>query len=121
MYLHCAAAGKSILAYLSTSQLDAIISRRGLKAVTTNTITDQSELADELAEIREQGYAVNRQENIRGLNAVGVSVRTRDDEIVGALSISVSFPRVKGEYLRQELPDLLRGTANELELNITYA
>ena len=120
MYLHCTSAGKAILAHLSEATVKGIIDRWGLPSVTPHTTTDASALFEELAEIRERGYALNREENIEGLHAVGVPVRQEVGTVIGSLSISGPSHRMKGEYFLEELPNLLLGTANELELNITY-
>lgn len=121
MYLHSTSAGKAILAHLPDETVDEILDRWGLPAVTPATITDEGALRDELADIRDRGFALNREENIEGLHAVGVPVQLQDGTVIGALSISGPTHRLKGDYLLDELPDLLLGTANELELNITYS
>lgn len=121
MYLHSTSAGKAILAHLPDGTVDEILDRWGLPAVTPATITDEAELRDELADIRDRGFALNREENIEGLHAVGVPVQPQDGTVIGALSISGPTHRLKGDYLLEDLPDLLLGTANELELNIAYS
>lgn len=121
MYLHATSAGKAILAHLPDETIDQILDRWGLPAVTPATITDEGTLRDELAEIRERGFALNREENIEGLHAVGVPVQRQDGTVIGALSISSPTHRLKGKYLLNDLSDLLLGTANELELNIAYS
>lgn len=121
MYLHSTSAGKSILAHLPEGKVEEIIDQWGLQSLTSNTITDKAELFEELADIRDRGYAFNREENIEGLRAVGVPLTSGQRGVIGALSISGPTHRMKGEWLRTDLPDLLLGTANELELNITYS
>lgn len=59
IYLHDSTAGKSILAQLPESRVRKIINSWGLPAYTEYTITDESELFEELEQIREQGYALN--------------------------------------------------------------
>lgn len=121
MSLHSTAAGKAILAHMRNDELQDIIETWGLPEITPNTITDEEELREELNQIRERGHAYNKEENIEGLRAVGVPVKVRDDEVIGALSVSGPTHRMKGDWLTQDIPDLLLGTANELELNIKYA
>lgn len=121
MFLHSTSAGKCILAHLSENKVEAIIERWGLPSITPNTITSQEELFEELKEIREREFAFNLEENIEGLHAVGVPLTTKQNQIIGALSISGPTHRMKGEWLQTELPDLLLGTVNELELNIAYS
>lgn len=118
--LHCSAAGKSILAALPDERVNEIIDRRGLSPVTENTITDRERLLEELERIEKREFAFNREESILGLNAVGTAIQRPDGRVFGALSISGPVHRFKGENLKETIPDLLLGAANELELNIEY-
>ncbi|MDL5363474.1 IclR family transcriptional regulator [Halalkalicoccus sp. NIPERK01] len=117
-YLHSSAAGKAILAYLPDDRVEEIIDRWGLPAETAETITDREELYDELERIRSVGVAFNDGESIKGLRAVGVPVMTPHDSVLGAFSVSAPAHRLKGDLYGEELPDLILGFANELELNL---
>lgn len=119
--LHATSAGKAIIAEWSDEAIEAFVDRRGLPSRTDNTITESDVLVDEVEDIRERGYAMNRQENIDGLCAIGVSVCGPDDEVIGALSVSGPTNRMKGEWFEDELPDMLLGITNEIELNLRYS
>ncbi|UHH24012.1 IclR family transcriptional regulator [Halobacterium noricense] len=119
-HLHSSASGKAILAALPDDRVHEIIDEYGLSASTPNTITDQESLFDELEDIRESGVAFNEEESTVGLRAVGTAVCGNDGLPVGALSISGPARRFKGEKFRQELPDLILASANELELKIQF-
>lgn len=119
--LHATAAGKAILAYSPREKVAEILTTQGLVSLTDATITRKEELQNQLEEIRSQGYGFNKQENVTGLHAVGVPVIGPDGEVIGALSVSGPSHRLTGERLTEELPRLLLGTANELELNIAHA
>lgn len=119
--LYATAAGKSILAHIPEPELESLIGQFEFEPLTAETITDSDELRDELKTIRERGYSFNREENLDSLRAVGVPVLGEEDEVIGALSVSGPSHRMKGERLEEELPDLLLGAANELQLNIAYS
>lgn len=119
-YLHSSAAGKAILASLPPAYVDEIVDEHGLPAETENTITDREALYDELDRIRERGVAFNYEESIEGLRAAGVAVELPDSRVLGSFSISGPARRLKGEFYQQELPDILLGHANELELKLAY-
>lgn len=119
--LHVAASGKSILAFLPEHRVNEIIDRWGLPAETENTITDRETLFDELEQIREQGYAFNREEHLQGINAVGAPVLTDNGQVIGAFSVSGPVHRMKGDWFEEELTNAVLGASNELELNITYS
>lgn len=119
-YLHASAAGKAILSETSDQRIEAIIDRWGLPKFTDNTIVNREDLFQELSEIREQGYAFNDEESIEVLRSVGVPVVASDGTVLGGLSVSGPANRMKGDRYRDEIPNLLRGTANEIELKSTY-
>jgi len=118
--LHSTAAGKAILAAMTAERAAAILEKQPLAARTDATITDEQYLFETLERGRERGYSLNREENVSGLNAVGVPVVV-GDTVVGALSVSGPSHRLTGDRLTSELPDYLLGAANELELNVEYA
>lgn len=120
-YLHQLAAGKAILAFLPDERIDEIVDRYGLPARTEDTITDPEELRDELEAIRERGFAQNREESIPGLHAVGVPITDEDGVAIGSLSLSAPAKRLRGERFDEEVPNLLLGIANEIEINMAYA
>lgn len=119
--LHVSAAGKAIMANLPEHRLEGILGAESLAAKTKHSITERSSLEAELEAIREQGYAFNEEESTTGLHAVGVPVNHGDGHVIGAISISGPANRLKGKYFREELPDLLLGAVNEIELNLRYS
>ncbi|MFB6121906.1 MAG: IclR family transcriptional regulator [Haloferacaceae archaeon] len=121
MPLHTSSGGKALLASYSDERVREILTAEGLPSLTDRTITDEAELFEELERTRERGYAINRQENVDGIRAVGVALTATDGRPMGALSVSGPIHRMNGEWFEEELPELLLGTAKELELNIAYA
>ena len=118
--LHSAAIGKALLAHLPDDRVHEIIQERGLSEMTPDTITDQGELMAELEQIRDRGVAFNEGESLRGLRAVASPVM-HEDELEGAIAIVGTENRMKGTYFEDELPHMVRGTANEIELNLAYS
>lgn len=119
--LHVSAAGKAILANLPAERRDEILSDVTISPRTDNTITDREALEAGLAEVRQRGYAFNDEESTTGLRAVGVPIFSDGETVLGAISVSGPANRLKGSYFQRELPDLLLGTVNEIELELKYA
>ncbi|WP_328996165.1 IclR family transcriptional regulator [Kribbella sp. NBC_01245] len=86
--LHATSSGKILLAYMPDDQRDAILAKAGLPELTENTITSRQALLDQLAEIREAGFATAFEELEIGLNAAAVPVLDHTGTVVGALSAS---------------------------------
>lgn len=119
-HLHYHSAGKAILAFQSNERIRMIVDRYGLPRRTENTITDIDTLFEEVERIREQGYALNEEESVKGLRAVAAPIRHPSGEVESAISISGPKNRMKGDWFREELPDLVLGAANEVEINLEY-
>lgn len=120
-HLHSTAAGKAILAELPSPRVDEIVEIHGLPAETDRTIVDRESLDAELDRIQTSGISYNDEESVEGLRAVGVPVFRPDGMVLGAFSVSGPSNRLKEDRFREELPNLLLGHANEIELNLRYA
>lgn len=119
--LHSTAAGKAILAHLPDYRVAEILYDRNLVAHTSSTITDKDELAAELEAVRERGFALNDQEHMRGIRAVGTPVLYDSDHVLGAVSLSGSASNWSGDRFRKELPETVMRVANAIEVNIHSA
>lgn len=116
--LHAIAAGKAILATIAEDRLDAYIETAEFERFTPQTITEEATLRDRLDTIRDRGYAFNDEESMDGLRAIGVPVQYPDGSLFGILGITGPTHRMKGDRFKEDLPDLLLGVSNEVELNI---
>ncbi|WP_318568935.1 IclR family transcriptional regulator [Salinigranum marinum] len=120
-HLHQHAAGKAILAHLPDDRVHEICDRHGLPAKTEHTITDRDDLFADLRRVRDRGFALNREESVPKLNAVGVPITDESGRAIGAISVSGPSNRLDGDRLTDGLPNLLLGAANEIEINLSYA
>jgi DNA-binding IclR family transcriptional regulator len=115
--LHQTAAGKAILANYPESKVAQHVSEYGLPSATEQTITDRAALFEELATIRDRGYAVNDQESLPDFKAVACPI-FKNEYPVGAISIGGPASRMRNERVDSELAELLRSAANEIELKL---
>ncbi|WP_158059602.1 IclR family transcriptional regulator [Halorussus halophilus] len=118
--LHCTALGKAILAHLPQAQVEEIIDDHGLDAKTSRTVATREELYDELAQIREQGFAQNRGERIERVRCVAAPITNRENIAIGSISVSSPETRMKGERFDEILPELLCEAANVVEINLLH-
>jgi DNA-binding IclR family transcriptional regulator len=119
--LHCTAVGKALLATLPSDRVDQIVETRGLSKVNQNTITDRTTLEDELETIRNRGYAIDYGERHETVRCVAAPVLDRNQANPHA-AISVAGPanRLRGDWFEEDLPEIIRSTASEIELNLSY-
>jgi DNA-binding IclR family transcriptional regulator len=97
---HCTAVGKAMMAYLSDAQVEAIVRKQGLRAMTANTITSFVELKRELSAVRERGYAIDNEEIEEGVRCVGSVVRNFSGEPLAAISISAPAFRLTKDKVK---------------------
>lgn len=88
MRLYSTGFGKAILAFLSDEELDDYFSKVKLERQTPRTITDVKKLREELAVIRQKGYAVDREENEPGIMCVGAPVFDFTGSVIGGISVT---------------------------------
>lgn len=118
--LHCSALGKAILSSLPRDQVDTILDDSELESFTENTITDRAELLEELETTRERGYALDREEAKPGIHCVAAPVTSEDERFYGAVSVTAPKSRMRGDRLTDEIPELVTGTANVIEVSSIY-
>jgi len=92
--LHCTALGKVLLAYLSAEERKKILGEKMLPRLTENTIIDKRELEKELNKIREQGFALDREENEKDVRCIAAPIRNYQGEVIAAISISSPIFRI---------------------------
>ncbi|MFC7251779.1 IclR family transcriptional regulator [Halomicroarcula sp. GCM10025324] len=118
--LHHLASGKAILAHLPQERVDEILDGDTLPAKTENTVTDVDELTEELATVRERGYAFNTEETVLGLQTVGAPILKDRRDVVGAVSVCGPATRMQGARLESDIPEALLRTTNQIELQLSY-
>lgn len=119
-YMHGISLGKAMLSKMPRSRVDEIIDEYGMPAFTAQTITDRGELYEELATIRERGYAFDHEERIDGLRCVAAPVRPNEG-VLGAVSISGPSRRMEGKFYEEEVPEMVTRSANVIEINAKFA
>lgn len=89
---HATGLGKVLLA--GHEYLASELARGGLAAFTPNTITERKRLAEELATVREQGWAQTVGELVRGECSIAAPIEDRRGATVGAMGISGPVDRL---------------------------
>ena len=116
--VHCTAVGKSMLATLTPERVKEIVVPSGLVAQTPRTITTMRALTAELETIREQGYALDEEEQEVGVRCVAVALPGTPSR--AALSISGPTPRMTDAMIKRAVP-LLTEAAQQLADELALA
>ena len=108
---HTTSLGKVLLANLDPGQIQTFLSRGELPRLTENTITNPEELKKELETVRQNGYAVDREETEIGICCVGAPIFGVDGRVVAAISVSGPSSRLRKKGLETFLKDNVQYTA----------
>ncbi|MFD5032964.1 IclR family transcriptional regulator [Streptomyces sp. NPDC058405] len=95
---HAGALGKALLAERDPEELP--LPEGPLEQLTANTHTDRRSLAADLAQVRERGYAIDREEGVAGITGFGFALRY-DTPAADAISCSVPTARLTAEHERR--------------------
>lgn len=113
MPAHCTSTGKALLARLSDAEIDQLYPDEELERLTAYSVGTRTELRAEIAHIRQQGYAVNREQSEDGVASIAVPIPTRAPGILLALNASAPVHRLSKSQHRQ-VAALLVGAAKEI-------
>ena len=106
---YCSASGKLFLALMPPAKRDPILNEMTFDRLTENTVTDKAVLLKELAGIRRDGYALDREEFLSGLVCLAVPIyqnKGRSRICVAALAIQAPVTRVSQANILTKLPVL---------------
>jgi IclR family KDG regulon transcriptional repressor len=105
-HLHTTAIGKVLLASLPEKEVFRLLRLKGLPRLTPYTIVSRIALMTELERVREQGFALDNQENELEGRCIGAPIIGPDGRVVAALSISGPVFRMDVRRARSLAPKL---------------
>ncbi len=117
--LHCTAAGKVQLAYISDADLrDALI--EGLPRFTDRTIVDRQVLQQQLRTIAERGFSVEVGEHIPEVHSIAVPIRDYTRNVVGSLAVSGPAHRMNNDRIEKEIVPLMQKASQDLSSRLGF-
>jgi DNA-binding IclR family transcriptional regulator len=116
--LHCTANGKALLAAMPDSRVIALLPEQ-LPELTPWTTSTRTELLAELAKVREDGVAFDREEHTTGICAVGAAISDGTDPAAAAISVPVPTQRFTGN--EQTLASAIQAAAAAATALLTKA
>ena len=117
--LHCSAPGKAIMAYLPNTVRDRYLSYMQFQRFNANTITDRDTYLKELEKVRENGYALDNEEELSGVICVGAPVLNYTGYPCGSIWISGPKDRLTEEQLRTTIL-IVKEIAGQISVGLGY-
>jgi DNA-binding IclR family transcriptional regulator len=119
MPVHATSVGKSLVAYIGREKVEKIIEERGMEKRTPKTITSLPRLFRELEKVREQGYAVDDEENNLGARCMGAPIFNQGGTIEAALGLSGTVQQVNSHTMPRMI-EHLKDAARHVSLQLGY-
>jgi IclR family pca regulon transcriptional regulator len=117
---YATAMGKVLIAYLPDAEQDQLVSGLTLTKRGPHTIGSKSALRNELAQVRQDGMAVNDEEFTAGLIEIAVPVRDLDRDVVASVGMSAHTSMISLEDMVGQLLPHLRATADQISARLGY-
>lgn len=117
--LYATAAGKCLMASLSSDELETLLEEVDYKAFTATTITDLTKLSAELGRIRNDGIAFCREELYEEIVSVATPVPSTNGSRTAAISVSGPIDRLNGRYLEEDITGQVLSTTKSIQTALT--
>ena len=92
--LYCTAKGKLFLSDMPEKKIYDYYRENKIEAFMPNTIITPGKMLNELYDIRECGYSMDREEHVDGLTCISMPIRNYENKIVATLSCSGPTHRI---------------------------
>ena len=117
--LYCTALGKALLAYWNAERIEAYCSTIEFFAFTENTIQTKDRLVHELAEVRQKGFAVNREEHLLSRSAIAAPIFDATGAAVASIGIVIEPSRLLADNVKKLSPAVI-STSMEISRQMGY-
>jgi len=104
--MHSTGSGKILLSAMTPGRVAQLLEKNGQMRLTPKTITGREELLQELALVREQGYALDNEECELGHRCVSVPLYDYTGAVAAAVSAFDSTERLSDAFIADLLPSL---------------
>jgi DNA-binding IclR family transcriptional regulator len=112
-YLHSTALGKVLLAGMPDKEVQRLLRLKGTPKLTDQTLTSKQSVMAEIHKVRQQGWALDNQENEMEGRCIGAAILGPDQRVVAALSLSGPVFRMDVARARALVAEL-RGVCGEI-------
>lgn len=110
---YCTGAGKILLSKLTPNEINTLFANYDFIKHTANSAGSLEELQDKLAEVRRQGYSIDREEMENGVRCAAAPIFNHEGNLVAAVSLSGPSNRLSYHFLTEKVvPELLQVTQN---------
>ncbi|WP_193178574.1 IclR family transcriptional regulator [Oricola nitratireducens] len=107
----CTGVGKAAMSLLSDEELEERIARVRFHTYTPNTLRDADAFRREIADIREKGYALDREEHEAGIHCIAAPIASLERSFYAGISITAPVYRISMDQLEDWADDVRHAAA----------
>src|ERR1700758_597660 len=119
MRVHATSVGKALVAHIPQERLEKILADRGMEKRTAKTLTTLPRLLKSLEKVREQGYAVDDEENNMGARCLGAPIFNQQGAIEASIGLSGTIGQVNSQTMPRIL-EALKDAARHVSMQLGY-
>src|SRR5215469_8300357 len=113
MFLHSTSVGKCLLGWLPKQEVETLLRQQGMKKRTPKTITTIARLSAELEQVRQQGHAIDDEENSLGARCLAAPIFDPMGSVIAALGVSGTLTQMDEESIVR-IVEALKETARRI-------
>jgi IclR family transcriptional regulator, KDG regulon repressor len=117
--VYCTAVGKVLIADFDPADVDRLVGTGAMAVRTDKTITDSAEFRRNLAQVRQDGYALDVSEFEEGLACMAAPIHGQDGGVLAAIGLTGPSWRLVDGRLSAVIADL-RQTAQAISAEMGY-
>lgn len=117
--MYCSGVGKAIMATLPEDEVKKIWNESIIEKKTEKTITDFGQMQEVLEEVKKNGYALDDEENEKGVRCIAACLYGHQKEVKYAFSISGPTSRMTRDRVKELAVDV-RKVQEELSRELGY-
>jgi IclR family acetate operon transcriptional repressor len=119
MDIHSTGVGKVLVASLPAAEVEALVKMRGLRKITSKTITSPSAFLRELEKVRDRGYGVDDEENSPGARCVAAPVMDAAGRVIAAIGLSGTVSQIDRSSIGK-VAEMARDAARKVSKHFGY-
>ena len=117
--MHVSVPGKVFAAYATSKEQEGMIDSIDFVRYNENTITSKEDFKDELKKVKELGYALDLEEEVKGVNCLGVPIYNQFGSVAAALWTSGPSGRLTEEEMMR-IKDSVIDIGNKISMTLGY-
>ena len=117
--MYCTSVGKVILAFFPEDVRERLLGSLELVPSTNQTITSKDLLREQLEKIRNDGYAIDNEENMIGVRCLAAPIRNHTGEVNYCVGISAPAMRMEVSMF-SEYAKVVKDVAAEISAQLGY-